>query len=60
MSDIKTINGEIFSHEKSCELAYLIYERFGKDLDSAHSAWRRLLQNNCSKNQYNDLIKSFI
>ena len=57
-TSITTVNGEKFSHQDSCNMAYMIYKRFGKDIDSAHSAWCRMLQNNCTVNQFIALIKS--
>ena len=54
--DIKTTSGETFSYHNSCLMAYLVYLRFGRDLDSATAAWNRLLQNNCTKDQFFGLV----
>lgn len=59
-NDIKTVNGDSFTYQQSCNLAYMIYRRFGQDLNSAHRAWCRMLQNNCTVNQYSDLVEDCI
>lgn len=45
---IYTVANEPFTYEEHCQLAALIYKRFGWDDASAACAWRRLLENNCS------------
>ena len=55
---IKTTTGEIFTEEDSRALATLIYRRFGRDATSATLAWNRLLQDNCTPNQYMGLFAS--
>lgn len=54
--DIKTTYGETFNHNDSADMAYMIYRRFGRNIEAAHSAWRRLLQNNCELSQFEKLV----
>jgi hypothetical protein len=58
MDDIKTTAGEIFSYEDSATVAYLIYRRFGRDFVVAHAAWMRLFQDNCSMQQFKEMVNS--
>jgi hypothetical protein len=55
--DITTTKGERFSYEDSCDMAWLVYRRFGRDLVSAADAWRRLLGNNCDNTQFHQLVQ---
>lgn len=55
-NDIKTTSGEVFTHAESCDLAWQIYRRFGRDTAAAHRAWCRLLQNNCTEHQFISLL----
>jgi hypothetical protein len=57
MQDIHTTAKEIFSALESTQLARLIYKRFGRDIPAAADAWRRLLQNNCTDNQFIELLQ---
>lgn len=54
--DITTACGEKFEYEDSCDLAFMIYRRFARDMVDAHIAWQRLLQNNCSLSQFEKLV----
>jgi hypothetical protein len=54
--DIRTTNGKIFTQAQSAEMAKLVFLRFGEDLESATLAWRRMLQNSCSINQFAELV----
>ena len=56
-STVKTVNGSVFTMEQSQQLANLIYQRFGFDIDAASNAWRRLLENNCSNHDFEKLIR---
>ncbi len=56
MADVTTTDGTVFTHEQSADLALMVYYRFGKDMDSAAAAWRRMLQNNCETSDYIDLL----
>lgn len=58
--DVKTTTNEIFTYAQSCELAHMVYVRFGKDLPSAASAWRRMLQNNASDASYMQLVSAHL
>lgn len=54
---ITTVCGETFTTQDSCELAFTIYRRFGRDMASAHRAWCRMLENNCSLTSFEKLVK---
>lgn len=54
--NVTTTNGEVFTGEQSAKLAFLVYVRFGRNLGSAHSAWKRMLQNNCSLMHFSELV----
>lgn len=49
---ITTTFGTEFDIEDTQLLAMLILNRFGNDYSSAAHAWRRLLQNSCSENDF--------
>lgn len=51
-----TTNGNRFSDDDHRLLAMLIFRRFGENLNIAASAWRRLLQNNCSDSDFQRLL----
>jgi len=57
MANITTTSKETFTHGHACDLAWMIYLRFGRDMPSAAAAWRRLLQNNCTDAQFADLVE---
>jgi len=54
---ITTTAGETFLHEESCQLAALIFKRFGRDVAIAASAWRRLLRNSCTDEQFWEMVE---
>jgi len=56
MSDITTTEGKVFTHEQSADLALMIYYRFGREIEPASAAWRRMLGNNCETADYMDLL----
>jgi len=53
---IATTNREVFTSAESVDLARLIFKRFGRDLEAATAAWRRLLQNSCTKEDFAALL----
>jgi hypothetical protein len=53
---ITTTNGESFTYQDSCNLAFQIFRRFGRDMESAHRAWMRLLENNCRFSDFQKLV----
>lgn len=53
---VTTTAGETFSYEESCQLAGLIFKRFGRDIAAAAAAWRRLLQNSCTDEQFQEMV----
>jgi len=54
--DTRTTAGETFKWDDHCRLAYLIHVRFGRDLEAGAAAWRRLLQNSCPVDQFEQLV----
>lgn len=52
---ITTTTGTAFDIEDTQLLAMLILNRFGNDYSNAANAWRRLLQNSCSENDFRNL-----
>ena len=56
MSDVTTTDGSVFTHEQSADLAYMVYERFGHDIDAACDAWSRMLQNDTCRADFVDLL----
>jgi len=58
MSDITTTCGERFSMDDHARLAYLIHVRWGRNIAAGASAWRRLFQNSCTDQQYEDLVNA--
>lgn len=57
-NDITTTNGEVFTHAESALLAALVLRRFGMDVLSAAAAWRRMLQNSCTDEQFRTLAEA--
>jgi len=53
---VTTTAGESFTGEDSKQLARLIYRRLGRDMHVAANAWRRMLQNDCSDEQFSVLV----
>lgn len=54
--NIRTTNGKTFTAEDHYALARLIYKRFGCDPEAAVAAWRRLLQNNATTEDFLQLV----
>ena len=59
-SPITTTNGETFTYADHCDLAVLIYRRFGRDIDVALKAWHRLMENNCTWQAYMALVSDAV
>lgn len=53
---VTTTCGEVFSENDTADLAFMVYRRFGRDIDYAHSAWMRLLGNNCTVRSFENLV----
>lgn len=51
-----TANGSVFREEDHLRLAWLIYRRFGNDIGAGAEAWRRLLQNECTDFEFEELV----
>ena len=56
MSNITTTCGEQFSMDDHARLAFLIHRRWGRDIAAGASAWRRLFQNSCTDQMFEDLV----
>jgi hypothetical protein len=48
----------VFTERDSAALAFLIFRRWGRDLAAATSAWRRLLGNSCTEDQFAALVSA--
>jgi len=53
---ITTTCGETFSYRDHTRLARLIHLRFGKDIEAGAAAWRRLMQNSTTDDQFEMLV----
>lgn len=53
---ITTTCGELFTWEEHQEMARLIFRRWGRDVEGALCAWRRLMQNSCTLEGFYDLL----
>lgn len=56
--DIKTTDGSVFTYVQSVDLARLVWKRFGHDDDAALAAWRRMLENDCTMEDFIALVES--
>lgn len=54
--DTHAVNGVLFTAEDSVKLAQIVFKRFGYDIPAATSAWRRLLQNGCTEEDFEALV----
>lgn len=54
--NITTVCGEKFDYQDSCDMAFMIYRRFGREMEGAHIAWKRLLQNSCELKQFEKMV----
>ena len=52
-----TTSGETYTYGEACGLAILIYKRFGRDSGAAAAAWRRMLQNSTTEEDFLQLIQ---
>jgi len=55
---ITTTARETFTTAESTDMARLVFKRFGRDPEAAAAAWRRLLQNGCTVDDFLDLVHS--
>ena len=53
---VTTTSGEKFSGRQSAQLAFLVYKRFGSNVDSALAAYQRLMQSNVDRRSFEKLI----
>lgn len=54
---VYTTNGEPFTYQQCAQLAYLIWLRFGRNLQSAKAAWCRMLENDCPLSDFAELVR---
>lgn len=55
---ITTTAKEEFTMEEHADMARLIFKRFGNDLHAATRAWRRLMENCTTEEQFQDLLNT--
>jgi hypothetical protein len=53
---LTTTAGEPYTYGQAAELAYLIFVRFGNDMQAAHEAWNRMLQSETPREQFQTLV----
>lgn len=53
---VYTTCGEPFTFGKCQDLAHLIWIRFGRDTHAAAAAWARMLQNNCTEEEFCQIL----
>ncbi len=53
---ITTTSNEVFSGENAELMALLVYKRFGRDQEAATTAWRRLLGNSATTDDFMKLV----
>ena len=56
MSTITTTDGKHFHMADHADMARLVYRRFGHDLVASTAAWRRLLQNSATEQDFLNLL----
>lgn len=56
-NDVIANDGCVFTYKDHAALAFLIWRRWGRDMAAGAVAWRRLLQNDCSDEDYAALVK---
>lgn len=55
MSTITTA-GETFTDDSYFRMAWLVYVRFGRSIKSGADAWRRMLQNCCTNDDFEEMV----
>lgn len=55
-NSITTTARQEFTDNDHRQLALLVCRRFGWDLEGATAAWRRMLQNSCTEEQFLELV----
>lgn len=56
--DIHINKNEVFRGGESALMAFLIFKRFNRDLNLAHTKWMQMLGNNCSIDSFKHLVYS--
>lgn len=54
---VRTTAGDIFTGDESAKLAALIFKRFGREVEPAVAAWRRMLGNNTTSADFLELVE---
>ena len=54
--EVTTTNGKPFSEAEHAMLALLVYRRFGEDVSAASAAWRRMMQNATTDEDFTGLL----
>lgn len=54
---VYTTIGEPFTYGQCAQLAYLIWLRFGRNMESARAAWSRMLENDSSLADFAELVR---
>ena len=53
---VTTTAGEKFDYRQFSQLAHLVYKRFGNNLASATAAWRRMLENDATESDFQEML----
>jgi len=57
VSSLTTTSGRLFTSLESVDLARLVFKRFGDNPEEAAAAWRRLLQNSATVEDFMSLVE---
>ncbi len=53
---ITTSNHEIFSYEKACDVAFLLWYRHGRNYQAAVKAWRQAMNMDCEEQTLRQMV----
>lgn len=53
---VTTTNGNHFTYEDSCELAYMVWQRMGQNAEETHRAWCVMMQSNPTVTQVLEMV----
>ena len=56
IKDTKTTDGEIFTYQEACEMARLVFKRFGNQPGAASTAWNRMMEINIKPWEFMRLV----
>lgn len=57
-ANITTTAGETFSMDDHARMAWLIFVRFGRNIEAGAAAWRRMLQNSATEEDFEELVNA--